>query len=363
MTDPSRRAVLGLGAGSAALATLAAAVQPAAAAPVATTAASAHRTRLVLLGTSGGPPPMTGRAGISSAVVVDGRAYLVDLGHGTFEQLHRSGIPAASVRGMFVTHLHSDHLAEAWTIPWLRFGGLRAMRGPVDVFGPGPAGALPASRKGPVELVHPENPTPGTEEFFEHALAGAAYDLNIRMLDEGWPDIRQLLRVHDIVLPDVGASAPDNLFPDMEPFLVFEDERVRVTATLVEHAPVFPAFGFRFDTADGSVVFSGDTTVSENLIRLARGADVLVHEVINVDVLEGLVPPSIIAHLLEGHTDVDKVGAVAEAAGVSTLVLNHLVPGDPAAVNDGEWRRRAQRGFSGKVVVGRDLMVVGVGGA
>lgn len=98
----------------------------------------------------------------------------------------------------------------------------------------------------------------------------------------------------------------------------------------------------------------------ESLIRLAAGADVLVHEVIDVDGLDGLVPPEIIDHLLESHTDVDRVGAVAEAAGVSTLALNHLVPGDPAEVTDGEWRRRAQRGFSGKVVVGRDLMVLPV---
>lgn len=361
MTAPSRRAVLGLGAG-AALAGVAATPAAFAAPSVASgPKAPGYRTTVALLGTSGGPPPMDGRTGISSAVVVGDATYLVDLGHGTFNQLHRSGISPASIRSMLITHLHSDHLAEAYTLPWLRFGGVRPMRGPVDVYGPGSAGALPPSRSGPVELIHPERPTPGIEDFFASAMAGSAYDLNLRMLDEGWPDIRELLRVHDIVLPDIGASAPDNLFPDMDPFLVFEDDRVRVTATLVKHPPVFPAFGFRFDTEDGSVVFSGDTTVSENLMRLASGADVLVHEVINVDVLDGLVPPEIIAHLLESHTNVDDVGAVAESADVGTLVLNHLVPGDPAEVNDGQWRRCAQHGFSGKVVVGRDLMTVGVG--
>lgn len=359
MTTPSRRAVLGFGAG-AALATLSATSSTAAVGAPVARPPRRDRTTLTLLGTSGGPPPMDGRTGISSAVVVGDHTYLVDLGHGTFNQLHRSGISAATVRGMFLTHLHSDHLAEAYTLPWLRFGGVRPLRGPVDVYGPGRAGALPPSRSGPVEVIHPERPTPGTEDFFASAVAGTAYDLNIRMLDEGWPDIRDLLRVRDIPLPDVGASAPDNLFPDMDPFLVFEDDRVRVSATLVKHPPVFPAFGFRFDTDDGSVVFSGDTTVSANLVRLAAGADFLVHEVINVDVLEGLVPPEIIAHLLESHTNVDEVGAVAEAAGVRTLVLNHLVPGDPAEVNDGQWRRRAQRGFSGRVVVGRDLMELGV---
>lgn len=359
----------GAGAGAASLAAGAAAATPGWAAPAAHPEPRRGRwpwtsggTHLVLLGTSGGPPPMTGRVGICSAVVVEGTSYLIDLGHGAFQQIHAAGLDPAKIRAVFLTHLHSDHFAEAYTVPWLRFGGVRALKGPVDILGPGSAGGLPPSRSGPVATIGGENSTPGTEDVFAHMMAASAYDLNIRMRDEGWPDIRTVVRPRDIELPAVGASATGNLYPDMEPFEVFEDKNVRVTATLVKHPPVFPAYGFRVDTDAGSIVFSGDTTVSENLIRLAKGADILVHEVISLDWARRSAPPSIVEYLAEPHTDVDRIGAVAQRAEVKTLVLNHLVPGDVNEVSDAQWRRRAQRGFSGKVVVGHDLAGLRLGG-
>lgn len=361
----TRRDVLRLGAGLAAGATVTAtSLSPAFAAAPASGGVGrvgGRNTELVLLGTKGGPPPLGERHGISSAVVVGDRTYVVDLGHGSYEQIHRAGI--ASLEGIFITHLHSDHIAELFTLPWLRHGGIQALKGPIPIYGPGRAGGLPPARTGqPASLVNPGNPTPGTVDFIEKSIEAAAYDLNIRIRDEDWPDLRTVLQPQDIALPDVGASATGNLSPRMRPFKVFENSDVKVTATLVEHPPVFPAFGFRFDTAEGSVVFSGDTGVSENLIELAAGADYLVHEVIALDwVAASNVPASLLKHLAESHTDIDKVGAVAESAGVKNLVLNHLVPGDPKAVNDGQWRRRAQRGFTGKVHVGHDLMRFGLG--
>ena len=362
-SGPSRRNVLRLGAGLAASAGVTAASLPTAAlASGPAKPRRSHDTELVLLGTKGGPPPLgEQRQGISSAVVVGDNTYVVDLGHGSYSQLHRAGI--ASLQGIFVTHLHSDHIAELFTLPWLRHGGVNSLKGPIPIYGPGRAGGLPQSRTGQkAPLINPENPTPGTVDFLEKSIEAAAYDLNIRMRDENWPDLREVLQPHDIVLPEVGASATGNLFPRMRPFTVFENDDVKVSATLVEHPPVFPAFGFRFDTAEGSVVFSGDTSVSPNLIELAAGADYLVHEVIDLDwVAASNVPESLLDHLSESHTDVNKVGAVAESAGVKNLVLNHLVPGDPNEVNDSQWRRRAQVGFSGKVHVGRDLMRFGLG--
>jgi ribonuclease BN (tRNA processing enzyme) len=152
----------------------------------------------------------------------------------------------------------------------------------------------------------------------------------------------------------------------MEPFKVFEDDRVRVSATLVAHAPVWPAFAFRFDTDDGSIVFSGDTARSENLIRLARGADILVHEVIVTRWINGLFPTprsvaeeGLMQHLLSGHTRVEEVGEIAEAAGVKKLVLSHIVPGNATR----EQLLPAGKDFSGELVIGRDLMQIGVGQA
>ena len=152
----------------------------------------------------------------------------------------------------------------------------------------------------------------------------------------------------------------------MEPFKLFEDDRVRVSATLVDHAPVWPAFAYRVDTDDGSIVFSGDTGRSENLIKLAKGADILVHEVIVTSWVDRLFPTprsvadeGLMKHLLNAHTSVEDVGGIAEAAGVKKLVLSHIVPGNATR----EQLLPAGKGFSGEFVIGRDLMQIGVGQA
>jgi ribonuclease BN (tRNA processing enzyme) len=151
----------------------------------------------------------------------------------------------------------------------------------------------------------------------------------------------------------------------MSPVPFFEDDRVRVSATLVAHAPVFPALAFRFDTDDGSIVFSGDTGPSDNLVELADGADVLVHEVIAGEWVashfpdpRGPVEEAIYQHLVGKHTLIEDVGPIAERAGVGTLVLNHLIP----ATWPVDRFEEAQKGFSGRLIVGEDLDQIGIGG-
>jgi ribonuclease BN (tRNA processing enzyme) len=321
-------------------------------------------TQLVLLGTAAGPIPFQGRTGISSALVVDGATYVVDLGHGAFDQFRAVGLNPATVRSIFVTHLHSDHLADLYTMLWLRFGGIEPLARPIDLYGPGRAGALPPVHNGGVPpVVSPANPTPGLADFVSRSIEATAYDINIRMRDQGWPDIRDLIRTHEIELPDVGASPLDNLAPTMDPFLVMEDDRVKVTAILVKHVPVFPAFAFRFETAHGSVVFSGDTTICDNTVTLARGADVLVHEAIDVQAVTqfgGDISEDDLRHLLDSHSDVTKLGALAQRAKVKKLVLSHLAPGT-TQWPDLVWRAKAQKGFRGQVVVGHDRRVIAIG--
>lgn len=137
------------------------------------------------------------------------------------------------------------------------------------------------------------------------------------MRDEGASSFTDVVKVRDIELPDIGANAEDNLHPEMEPFEIYRDEDIRATAILVEHQPVFPAFAFRFDTADGAVVFSGDTSLSENVARLAKGADVLVHEAIDLEYFKSdeSMPPALLEHLRASHADVDGLGALAQRAG------------------------------------------------
>jgi len=181
--------------------------------------------------------------------------------------------------------------------------------------------ALPGRPTTEPAVINPSNPTPGTEDMTGYLYQAFATDLNDRMRDNGKPDIRSLVQAHDIRLPAIPGFGSPNQTPQpaMEPFKIYEDDRVRVSATLVYHAPVWPAFAFRFDTDDGAVVFSGDTAPSQNLIKMAKGADILVHEVIVSGWIDRLFPsPRSLAdeglrqHLLSAHTAVDQVGKVAD---------------------------------------------------
>jgi ribonuclease BN (tRNA processing enzyme) len=144
----------------------------------------------------------------------------------------------------------------------------------------------------------------------------------------------------------------------MDPFTVFRDDLVHVTAILVQHAPMAPAYAFRFDTTDGSVVFSGDTGVCDNLVILADGANVLVHEVIDEHWVAdryagdtGPVARAMVAHHTRAHTSIADVGRVARKAGVATLVLTHFVPGE---LDRPRWHEAAGE-FDGTLIVGADL--------
>jgi ribonuclease BN (tRNA processing enzyme) len=146
--------------------------------------------------------------------------------------------------------------------------------------------------------------------------------------------------------------------------LVMKDENVTVTAALVDHPPVVPAFGYRIDAADRSIVVSGDTARSDRVVELARGADVLVHSALYVPAVDRMVArvpnaarlkESIVAH----QTSAEDAGRVAQAAGVKTLVLSHLVPPDDPEVTEQMWLDAARAHFRGQVIVGRDLLEIG----
>jgi ribonuclease BN (tRNA processing enzyme) len=171
-----------------------------------------------------------------------------------------------------------------------------------------------------VPTIVPENPTTGIKDLTERLNEGYAYSYNVFMRDTGIRDVRTLQDIHEIAVPDVGAG-PTRTAPPMQPFKIFEDDRVAVSAILVPHGPVFPAFAFRFDTDQGSVAFSGDTSFSDNVVRIAQGADVLVHEVINLELikLSGRVSGDLLTHLENSHTTTSQVGKIAQQAGVANL--------------------------------------------
>ncbi|WP_203604186.1 MBL fold metallo-hydrolase [Streptomyces coelicoflavus] len=315
---------------------------------------------LVLLGTKAGPPVDPLRAGISSALVVDGATYVVDCGRSAVTQYIRAGLTLASLSGIFITHLHADHVADYYNF-FLLGGSVPnqegdRLTGPVPVHGPGPAGGLPPKfGGGDAPTVAPDDPTPGLAALTDRCHAAYAYSTNVFLRDMGIQDVRGLADVHEIELPGVGADHT-NTAPPMKPFVVMEDDRVRVSAILVPHGPVFPSFAYRFDTDHGSVTFSGDTTYSDNVITLARGSDILVHEAISV---EGLQAPEVfVDHLLQSHVEVQKIGPIAQRAEVGTLVLSHISEVAANPIDPRKWKRWAQRGYDGRVVVGQDLQRV-----
>ena len=300
-------------------------------------------TELVLLGTAGAPLPVAGRGGISSAVVVDGRVFVVDCGRGCPSAFVSARLDFTRLEAVFLTHLHVDHLGDLPGMilyPW----GVRGSVPPLRVYGPSRPAELPEGDAvfHRVTTIDPELPAPGTADLVEHILAAFAYHLNVMPLDARMPDAGSLVRGFDL-----------SVAPGPVPAVVFSDDAVRVTAVAVRHGRAVPALAYRFDTADGSVVFSGDTAVNDNLIALAQGADILVHQVADLDYLRRHgTDEAELARMAALHTDVSEVGGVAERARVRELILSHYLPADPGAVTD--WAQRAGQGFSGTTTAGHD---------
>ena len=279
------------------------------------------RTRLILLGTKGGPRLSDNAKNCSLVIVIKGVPYVVDLGYGTSRQLLSAGIPLESVRYLFVTHHHSDHNLELGPLvynAWVTGAPIR-----FDAYGPPGLGQM-------------------AKAFFEYMKA----DIELRIEDEGRPDLRKLVAVHEFSKPGV----------------VFENADVKVTAARVVHPPIEHAFAYRFDTADRSIVISGDTAPAPALAELAKGADVLVHEVMHPAGIEMLLKRVANAarlreHLVASHTFPEDVGKIAAQAGVKTLVLYHFVPPD-AAITDEQWTADIRKHFKGRVIVGKDLLEI-----
>lgn len=284
--------------------------------------AAPSRTRLILLGTAGGPSPKRSASGPSQVIVASGAAYVVDCGDGVARQLRLAGISPTAVRHIFLTHHHSDHNADYGNLMLLAWAaGLRTR---VDAWGP-----------------------PPLERMTQLFLEMNQFDIDVRMKDEGRVPLAPLIHAHD---RRVGGE-------------VMRDDHVRVTSVLVPHPEVTPAFAYRFDAPDRSIVISGDTAKSDALVALARGADVLVHEALYLPAVDRLVASipnaaTLRKHIVDSHTSAEDAGRVAEAAGVKTLVLSHFVPSDDTAVTDGMWAAAARAHFSGQVIVGKDLMEI-----
>lgn len=372
-------------------------------------------TRLVILGSSGGVSywPGSDRASSSSALVVGDSIYLIDLGQGSTNRLCQAfnldpiinpdgtycgtGSPTflKKVKALFFTHLHQDHIADFPNLLLIGPGaGLGAVvnsgiclvpQKPLKVFGPCDRGQLDIDKSSFVKcggkVIFTESaqlsrvtPTPGTRQMTDLVWQAFAQAINDLTLDDAYPDYRSLVEVSEIGTGLPSQNSPT--CPATPPFPVYSDPLagVTVSATLVNHHQVYPAFAFRFDTPDGSIVFSGDTgpdtkgspdLAKGNLQVLADGADVLVHEVIDTNWVNykfGTNPPetsplyALRQHMLESHTQIERIGGVAESCNVGTLVLNHIIPG----VTPISRLQEARQGFSGQFIISEDLMQISV---
>ncbi len=282
----------------------------------------ASDTKLILLGTKGGPRVTSGRANPANVVVVDGEPMVVDCGYGVTRQLIAAGIPPQQVSKILITHHHSDHILELG--PLIYNIWVAGVHEPIDVWGP-----------------------PPLRRIIDGFLQSMAYDIDIRIANEARADLRALVRVHEIEAPAI----------------VHATDRLRISAAKVMHPPLPHAYAYRFDAHDRSIVLSGDTCYWPELIPFARGADVLLHEVMHLGAIDRLVArmPQIARlreHLVAAHTTTAEVGKIAAGAGVGMLVLNHFVPGDDPAITDEMWCADPRRDFAGEVIAGRDLQVI-----
>ena len=288
-----------------------------------TSAQQKPRTRLILLGTKGGPRVgEAGRSNPSTLILINDVPYVVDCGYGTSRQLISAGVPLNKLRYLFITHHHSDHNLEYGPLfynAWIT--GL-----PVRVDAYGPTGLRRM-----------------TDDFFKYL----EFDIQTRIVDEGRPDPRKLISAHEFDKPG----------------LVLLNDDVKVTSFRVRHPPITQAYAYRFDAKDRSIVISGDTAYLPELAEFARGADVLVHEVMYLPGVEELLrrlpnAKRLREHLMAAHTLPEDVGKVADSAGVKTLVLSHFVPGDDPSITDEQWAEGVRKYFKGRIVVGKDLMEI-----
>lgn len=280
-------------------------------------------TRVVLLGTKGGPRVgESGRSNPATLIMINDVPYLVDCGYGTSKQLLAAGVALNNLRYVFITHHHSDHNLDFG--PLLYNAWITGQPARVDAYGP----------TGMNELAR---------DFFKYMK----FDIDTRIVDEGRTDPQKLITAHEVSKPGV----------------VMTNDDVKVSACLVRHPPIQQAYAYRFDAKDRSVVISGDTAYAPELAEFAKDADVLVHEVMYLPGIEALLQrlpnaKRLREHLMVAHTLPEDVGKIAAQAKVKTLVLSHFVPGDDASITDEQWSEGVRKHFSGRIVVGRDLMEI-----
>jgi ribonuclease Z len=278
----------------------------------------AQQIKVTLLGT-GCPPPVMNRFGPSTLVEAGDQKFVFDAGRGALQRLTQLGVRWQDVRGVFLTHLHSDHVVgfpDLWLTGWLIAPGRRV---PLPVWGPS-----------------------GTTSMMSHLEQAYQADIKVRVANDG--------------------GAPDGaklLAQDIAEGVVYDRGGVKVTAFEVDHAAARPAFGYRIEYAGRSVVLSGDTRSSENLIRHAQKVDLLVHEVFVPETLKRLgMPAERAKNIIAYHLTPEQAGEVFTRTRPRLAVYSHICM--PSA-GEQDVLAPTRTTYSGPLEVGEDLLVIEVG--
>jgi len=285
---------------------------------------------------SGGPFPDINRVESCVAVLAGDHLYIVDAGAGSARNAALMGLQMGKIEAIFLTHFHSDHIADLGEFMLQRWAT--------------------GSTKGPVDVIGPD----GVENVVEGFNRAYELDAGYRIAHHG-PE----------TVPPSGAGGSARVFalsagPDASAVIV-EKDGVKVTAFKVDHAPVSPAVGYRFDYKGRSLVISGDTSPGDSLLRHAAGADVLLHDALQpalVKIIHDLAgyssTPSlarITADVPGYHASPEDAARIASAAGVKQLVLYHIVPPLPPVLN-GMFLGDSSKFYSGPIIIGEDGMLV-----
>jgi ribonuclease Z len=277
---------------------------------------STANLKIVLLGTGVGPRVNLEQFGASTLIEAGSVRLLFDCGRGATLRLAQAAVPVGSINRVFLTHLHSDHVVQ---LPDLLLTGW-----------------VGGGRSVPLEVWGPE----GTRDMMDHLQQAFAFDIHMRRdVDEKAP-----------------ADGINVMSHDVKEGIVFDQQGVKVTAFVVDHSPVAPAFGYRVDYRGHSAVLSGDTRVSENLIRHAQGVDVLVHEVLDAQTVRGFFPtnPAAAAAILAKHTTPEQAGGVFARVQPKLAVYSHA-PSVERVISE------TRRTYSGPLQGAEDLLTIEIG--
>lgn len=285
--------------------------------------AEPERLEVVLLGT-GIPLANPERATAATLIVAGDRTFLVDTGRGSFVRLAQAGYN--DITAVLYTHFHSDHIADLGEILM---------------------GRTVAGADSPLLVLAPVGARQVTDGF----IAAYALDTGYRVAHHG---------------EHFNARGVECEVRESVPGVIYDEGGLRITMFEVNHEPIIPAVGYRFDYNGSSVVVSGDTKKSENLAKYAQGCDILVHEAMNTQPLnavrQGLQArnprtAAMLGDAMGHHTSTLEVAEIARDAGVKKLVLTHLFPSiAPTDGNEAVFVRGMSEIYTGPIVVGRDLM-------